>query len=58
MLRIAAEYDDAWSSWRGYDVETEDDFYVVTAERSHRVDDLCVDAGRDLTALRPAETAT
>jgi len=52
MLRIAAEYGDAWSSWGGYDVETEEDFYAVTAERSHRFDDLCVDAGRDPSTIR------
>jgi hypothetical protein len=47
MLGIAAEHGDARSSWGGYGVETEEDFYVVTAERSHRFDDLCVAAGRD-----------
>jgi alkanesulfonate monooxygenase SsuD/methylene tetrahydromethanopterin reductase-like flavin-dependent oxidoreductase (luciferase family) len=52
MLRIAAEYGDAWSSWGGYDVETEDDFYAVTAERGHRFDDLCVDVGRDPSTIR------
>lgn len=52
MLRIAAEYGDAWSSWGGYDVETEEDCYAVTAERSHRFDDLCVDAGRDPSSIR------
>ena len=52
MLRIAAEYGDAWSSWGGYDVETEEDFYAVTAERRHRFDDLCVDAGRDPSTIR------
>jgi len=52
MLRIAPEYGDAWSSWGGYDVETEEDFYAVTAERSHRFDDLCVDAGRDPSTIR------
>jgi alkanesulfonate monooxygenase SsuD/methylene tetrahydromethanopterin reductase-like flavin-dependent oxidoreductase (luciferase family) len=47
MLGIAAEHGDGWSSWGGYGVETEEDFYVVTAERTHRFDDLCVAAGRD-----------
>jgi len=31
MLRIAAQYADGWSSWGGYDVQTDDDFYRVTA---------------------------
>ena len=34
MLRIAAEHADGWSSWGGYDVATEEDFYAVTADRS------------------------
>ena len=52
MLRIAAQHGDGWSSWGGYGVETEEDFYTVTAERSHRFDDLCADAGRDPAAIR------
>jgi alkanesulfonate monooxygenase SsuD/methylene tetrahydromethanopterin reductase-like flavin-dependent oxidoreductase (luciferase family) len=43
MLRIAAEHADGWDSWGGYDVATEEAFYAVTADRSHRFDDLCVD---------------
>ena len=35
-----------------YGVSTEEDFYAVTSERSHRFDDLCVDAGRDPTTVR------
>jgi alkanesulfonate monooxygenase SsuD/methylene tetrahydromethanopterin reductase-like flavin-dependent oxidoreductase (luciferase family) len=52
MLRIAAEQGDGWSSWGGYDVATEEDFYAVTADRSHRFDDLCVAAGRDPASIR------
>jgi alkanesulfonate monooxygenase SsuD/methylene tetrahydromethanopterin reductase-like flavin-dependent oxidoreductase (luciferase family) len=52
MLGIAAAHCDGWSSWGGYEVETEEDFYVVTGERSHRFDDLCVAAGRDPTTIR------
>lgn len=52
MLRIAAQYGDGWSSWGGYGVETEDDFLTVTADRSHRFDDLCADLGRDPAAIR------
>jgi alkanesulfonate monooxygenase SsuD/methylene tetrahydromethanopterin reductase-like flavin-dependent oxidoreductase (luciferase family) len=52
MLRIAAEHADAWSQWGGYDVETEDDLYAVTNERSRRFDDLCVAAGRDPFTIR------
>jgi alkanesulfonate monooxygenase SsuD/methylene tetrahydromethanopterin reductase-like flavin-dependent oxidoreductase (luciferase family) len=52
MLRIAAEHGDGWSSWGGYGVETEDDFYAVTTDRSHRFDDLCVAAGRDPSTIR------
>lgn len=42
MLRIAAEHADGWSSWGGYDVASEEAFYDITADRSHRFDDLCV----------------
>ena len=52
MLRIAAQYADGWSSWGGYDVQTEDDFYAITAERARRFDDLCAHFGRDPTAIR------
>jgi alkanesulfonate monooxygenase SsuD/methylene tetrahydromethanopterin reductase-like flavin-dependent oxidoreductase (luciferase family) len=52
MLQIAAQHGDGWSSWGGYGVETERDFYTVTAERSHRFDDLCADAGRDPARIR------
>ncbi len=52
MLGIAAKYGDGWSSWGGYDVETEEDLYVITAERSHRFDDLCIAAGRDPATIR------
>ena len=52
MLRIAARYADGWSSWGGYEIETEDDFYRVTRDRSSRFDDLCTDVGRDPRAIR------
>ena len=52
MLRIAARYADAWSSWGGYGVETEDDFYRVTGDRSRRFDDLCASHGRDPATIR------
>ena len=52
MLRIAAELADGWSSWGGYEVETEDDFFTVTTDRSRRFDDLCADAGRDPSTVR------
>jgi alkanesulfonate monooxygenase SsuD/methylene tetrahydromethanopterin reductase-like flavin-dependent oxidoreductase (luciferase family) len=52
MLAIAAERADGWSSWGGYDVETEEQMFAVTRDRSHRFDDLCVDAGRDPRSIR------
>ena len=52
MLRIAARHADSWSQWGGYEVETEQDFYAVTIDRSRRFDDLCVDLGRDPTKIR------
>jgi len=52
MLRIAAQYADGWSSWGGYGVATEEDFYTVTAERCHRFDELAAGFGRDPREIR------
>jgi alkanesulfonate monooxygenase SsuD/methylene tetrahydromethanopterin reductase-like flavin-dependent oxidoreductase (luciferase family) len=52
MLRVAARFADGWSSWGGNGVATEEDFYAVTADRSHRFDDLCSDLGRDPSTVR------
>jgi alkanesulfonate monooxygenase SsuD/methylene tetrahydromethanopterin reductase-like flavin-dependent oxidoreductase (luciferase family) len=52
MLEIAAQHADGWSSWGGYGVDTEQDFFTVTADRSHRFDDLCAEAGRDPATIR------
>lgn len=52
MLRIAAERADAWSSWGGYDIETEEQMFSVTRDRSRRFDDLCIEAGRDPRSIR------
>ena len=52
MLRIGAQHGEGWSSWGGYGVKTDDDFYAVTADRGHRFDDLCVAAGRDPAMIR------
>jgi alkanesulfonate monooxygenase SsuD/methylene tetrahydromethanopterin reductase-like flavin-dependent oxidoreductase (luciferase family) len=47
MLRVAAEYADSWSSWGGYQVETEEQMFALTRERCARFDDLCGQFGRD-----------
>jgi alkanesulfonate monooxygenase SsuD/methylene tetrahydromethanopterin reductase-like flavin-dependent oxidoreductase (luciferase family) len=52
MLRVAAKYADGWSSFGGYGVDTEDDFYRVTEERSKRFDDLCAEVDRDPRTIR------
>ena len=52
MLRIAAKYGDGWSSWGGYDVETEADFNAVTAARARHFDDLGADFDRDPATIR------
>ena len=52
MLRIAARHADSWSSWGGYDVVTEDDYYRITGERCARFDDLAVGLGRDPQQIR------
>ncbi len=52
MLRIAAQYADGWSSFGGYEVVTEEDFYRVTSERCARFDDLAAGFGRDPREIR------
>jgi alkanesulfonate monooxygenase SsuD/methylene tetrahydromethanopterin reductase-like flavin-dependent oxidoreductase (luciferase family) len=52
MLAIAARHADGWSSWGGYDVSSEEDFFRITAERCRRFDDLCLAADRDPAAIR------
>lgn len=52
MLAIAARYADGWSQWGGYGVETESDFYSVTAQRCARFDELVEGVGRDPRSIR------
>jgi len=52
MLRVAAARADAWSQWGGYEIESEEQLYRVTAERCHRFDDLCAELGRDPARIR------
>ncbi|MEP6759675.1 MAG: hypothetical protein ABJB55_10815, partial [Actinomycetota bacterium] len=52
MMRVAAEFADSWSSWGGYQIETEEQMYAVTRDRSARFDDLCAGPGRDPRAIR------
>jgi alkanesulfonate monooxygenase SsuD/methylene tetrahydromethanopterin reductase-like flavin-dependent oxidoreductase (luciferase family) len=52
MLRIAAEFGDGWSSWGGYDIASEEQFFEVTRERSATFDDLCSSLGRDHASIR------
>jgi alkanesulfonate monooxygenase SsuD/methylene tetrahydromethanopterin reductase-like flavin-dependent oxidoreductase (luciferase family) len=52
MLAIAAEMADAWSSWGGYGIETEDELFRVTSDRSRRLDDLCTGLDRDPGSIR------
>jgi len=52
MLKIAAQLGDGWSSWGGYGIETEEQFFRVTRERSLRFDELCSEFGRDPRTIR------
>ena len=52
MLRIAAQHADSWSSFGGYEVVTEEDFFRVTGERCSRFDDLASGLGRDPREIR------
>ena len=51
MLRVAAEYADSWSSWGGYQIETEKQMFAATKDRCARFDDLCTQFGRDPKTL-------
>jgi alkanesulfonate monooxygenase SsuD/methylene tetrahydromethanopterin reductase-like flavin-dependent oxidoreductase (luciferase family) len=52
MLAIAARYADGWSSFGGYGVDTEDDFYRVTARRCEEFDELAAGQARDPSTIR------
>jgi alkanesulfonate monooxygenase SsuD/methylene tetrahydromethanopterin reductase-like flavin-dependent oxidoreductase (luciferase family) len=52
MLAIAAELADRWSSWGGYDIASEADFYERTRQRTIDFDRLCRERGRDPSAIR------
>ena len=43
----SAEYADSWSSWGGYQIETEKQMFAATKDRCARFDDLCTQFGRD-----------
>ena len=50
--RADPPFGDGWSSWGGYDVETEEQFFDFTRDRSARFDDLCDQLGRDPKTVR------
>jgi alkanesulfonate monooxygenase SsuD/methylene tetrahydromethanopterin reductase-like flavin-dependent oxidoreductase (luciferase family) len=50
MLRIAAKYADTWNSYGGF-LASEEEIYRRTADRSRRLDDLCVEIGRDPSSV-------
>jgi alkanesulfonate monooxygenase SsuD/methylene tetrahydromethanopterin reductase-like flavin-dependent oxidoreductase (luciferase family) len=52
MLRIAARFADSWSSWGGYDVDSEERFFEVTRDRSAFFDDLCTELNRNAGTIR------
>jgi alkanesulfonate monooxygenase SsuD/methylene tetrahydromethanopterin reductase-like flavin-dependent oxidoreductase (luciferase family) len=52
MLSITAQFADSWSSWGGYDVDTEERFFQVTRDRSALFDDLCTQFDRNPDSIR------
>jgi transposase InsO family protein len=50
MLRIAAKYADTWNSYGGF-LASEEEIFRRTADRSRRLDDLCVEIGRDPSSV-------
>jgi hypothetical protein len=52
MLDIAAEFADGWSSWGGYGIETEGEFYQATRGRAELFAELYAARGRDPASIR------
>jgi alkanesulfonate monooxygenase SsuD/methylene tetrahydromethanopterin reductase-like flavin-dependent oxidoreductase (luciferase family) len=51
MLRVAAEFADTWNSWGGF-VDTEEEAFRLTLDRCNRLDDICIEIGRDPASLQ------
>ncbi len=52
MLKIAAEFADTWNTFGGMEIKSFDEMLAVTRERNLRLDEYCVEIGRDPTTLR------
>lgn len=52
MLAIAAEFGDGWSSWGGYGIESEGEFFDRTSQRALDFDRLCRERDRDPSTVR------
>jgi alkanesulfonate monooxygenase SsuD/methylene tetrahydromethanopterin reductase-like flavin-dependent oxidoreductase (luciferase family) len=52
MLKIAAQYADTWNTFGGIEIKSFEEMLTLTHKRNTRLDEYCVDIGRDPTTLR------
>jgi alkanesulfonate monooxygenase SsuD/methylene tetrahydromethanopterin reductase-like flavin-dependent oxidoreductase (luciferase family) len=52
MLKIAAQYADTWNTFGGIEIKSFEEMLTLTHERNTKLDEYCVEFGRDPTTLR------
>ncbi len=52
MLKIVAKYADTWNTFGGVDIKSPEEMIILTRERNSRLDEYCVEIGRDPKTLR------
>ncbi len=52
MLKITAQYADTWNTFGGIDIKSFEEMLTLTHERNTKLDEYCVELGRDPTTLR------
>jgi alkanesulfonate monooxygenase SsuD/methylene tetrahydromethanopterin reductase-like flavin-dependent oxidoreductase (luciferase family) len=52
MLKIAAQYADTWNTFGGIEIKSFEEMLTLTHKRNTRLDEYCVDIGRDPATLR------
>jgi hypothetical protein len=50
-MKVAAQHADVWNTWGGGDLPV-DEFFDATLRRSRRLEQYCIDIGRDPATLR------
>jgi alkanesulfonate monooxygenase SsuD/methylene tetrahydromethanopterin reductase-like flavin-dependent oxidoreductase (luciferase family) len=52
MLKIVAQYADTWNTFGGIEIKSFEEMLTLTQERNTKLDEYCVEFGRDPTTLR------